>query len=1034
MQADQWDRFKTIFNLAAEIEGPERQAFLDQACSSEPGLRTRIDELLLVDRSEPGLIDRASHVFEWLSRPNLSHVQPDACLSEGDILGGRFRILRFLGRGGMGEVYEAADNDLKQNVALKVLRPNLTTSRAALRRLRREVHIARMVGHPNVCRVYDLGREQQEGGIPVLFLTMELLNGETLRSYIERKGPLSTEEALPLIRRICEGLEALHESGVIHRDLKPANLILVESGSSLSPVITDFGLAGFLAPSSLPPSLASATGEVFGTPDYMAPEQLTGGPFTAATDIYSLGIIIYEIVTRCHPFPGDTPLEKAFRRIHHPPVKPRRTIPKLELGWQHLILHCLQSEPKERPQDASQVAAMLESCRGNFPPIRNRVRHLGRTFRSSTRRNWGRTPKAAWIVMLVIATVLAIWWLPRSDWWWKVPGGTRVLLLDLDNQTGVNLLSAITIPLRNHLMQSPYLIPSSYQETLTILNAAAGDPASREAAPSDRKPPLLIAMNVAGENKEISFEAVRREAWRQGIRLIVSGAVEEDSDGYRLTIRLEQQRDSAILSSIRRTKVFRSLDQESLLEAAGRASDWIRRLLGESPDDRIEFRSPADITTPSLPALVAYQRAENLKTLGQAYYRLALREQREALEFDPDFTLAHLRMGDLLNSAQREEEAYEAWELAIKSSKRRPVTRREQLRLKGLFASDTGDYLAADEVFRTWISEYPYDYLPHFYRTFPLLLQGKTNAAIRQLDEAGDLMPNSPWIPLWSARCRMLTGELDDVAAYAQETRLKHEPFQAEITEAYADFLQGDELGWSKRLQSLLEEAEKDGATAANVVSVYWTQAQLYSESGDLKKAFRAVSESLNRVDTPRTAHMKADGLLLRAALHLLAGGLDECRQDIQEALGSRKGPRQLQRAGELFARAGFPEEARSVLQELDSKPDYPVFKTARSLVAAEIHLAQGEIPEAIERFEEAADPRLPQIPRDRLAVALLQDGRTADAIALLAETLELRAWIWQGPTLHLPGRFRNARTLFDSLSSEPPSRKKPPQDSGPSR
>src|ERR1700736_1962415 len=225
----------------------------------------------------------------------------------GQIIADRYRVVALAGRGGMGEVYRAEDLKLSQIVAIKFLPPSLSQDADALARFHSEVRIARQVSHPNVCRVFDIG---DADGIP--FLTMEYVDGEDLASLIRRIGRLSTDKAIEIARQVCAGLAAAHERGVIHRDLKPANLMLDGAGKIR---ITDFGLAAIAA------SL-DATDVKAGTPAYMAPEQLEGKEVTARSDLYSLGLVLYEILTGKRAFNATTLPELIKQRESAVPASP----------------------------------------------------------------------------------------------------------------------------------------------------------------------------------------------------------------------------------------------------------------------------------------------------------------------------------------------------------------------------------------------------------------------------------------------------------------------------------------------------------------------------------------------------------------------------------------------------------------------------------------------------------------------------------------------------------------------------------------
>jgi serine/threonine protein kinase len=262
----------------------------------------------------------------------------------GQILAERYRIVALAGRGGMGEVFRAEDLTLGQIVAMKFLPERLSQDAAALSRFHAEVRNARQVSHPNVCRVFDIGEADK-----TLFLTMEYVDGEDLASVVRRIGRLSPDKATEIARQICAGLAAAHERGVIHRDLKPANVMLDSAGKIR---ITDFGLAGLAA---------SIQGEETraGTPAYMAPEQLAGREVTTKSDIYSLGLILYEILTGKRAFEASTLQELVRRRESGTITNPSTLVRDLDPLIERVILRCLEADPDKRPASALQVAAAL---------------------------------------------------------------------------------------------------------------------------------------------------------------------------------------------------------------------------------------------------------------------------------------------------------------------------------------------------------------------------------------------------------------------------------------------------------------------------------------------------------------------------------------------------------------------------------------------------------------------------------------------------------------------------------------------------
>ena len=258
----------------------------------------------------------------------------------GTLLGGRYRIVGRLGRGGMGEVYRADDLKLGQPVALKFLPPEVDGDPAKLMQLHSEVRMARQVSHPNVCRVYDIDEEEGQ-----TFLSMEYIDGEDLSSLLKRIGRFPSDRALEIARQICAGLAAAHERGIIHRDFKPANVMLDGTGKVR---ITDFGLAG-------------VSGESIraGTPAYMAPEQLAGSEVTVRSDIYALGLVLYEIFTGQRALEGKNLAELINKREQMGIVPPSAIVKDLDPEIERTIMRCLQLGPAARPQSALAVAAAL---------------------------------------------------------------------------------------------------------------------------------------------------------------------------------------------------------------------------------------------------------------------------------------------------------------------------------------------------------------------------------------------------------------------------------------------------------------------------------------------------------------------------------------------------------------------------------------------------------------------------------------------------------------------------------------------------
>ncbi len=279
----------------------------------------------------------------------------------GELIAVRYEVEGFIARGGMGEVYRVFDRELGERIALKTIRPRAVDDPQALDRFRREIQLARKISHLNVCRIFDLGRHAVEGSEDVVFLTMELLSGISLRARL-KEGPMTPAEALSVVRQLCAGLGAAHRKGIIHRDLKPSNVFLVPEGEGTRVVIADFGLARTEVKDDGEQTV-TRTGELLGTPAYMAPEQLEGEEATAASDIYAVGLVIYELLTGARPFEGSSAFQTALNKLRETPSTPSSRVRGLHPRWDHTILRCLETEPAERFEHVEDIPAALAGQR-----------------------------------------------------------------------------------------------------------------------------------------------------------------------------------------------------------------------------------------------------------------------------------------------------------------------------------------------------------------------------------------------------------------------------------------------------------------------------------------------------------------------------------------------------------------------------------------------------------------------------------------------------------------------------------------------
>jgi serine/threonine protein kinase/Flp pilus assembly protein TadD len=279
---------------------------------------------------------------------------PKEELTTGSTFAGRYQIIEELGKGGMGKVYKAQDTDLKEKVAIKLLKPEIAADKKTIERFRNELKFARKIRHKNVCQMYDLNKEEGSH-----YITMEYVDGKDLKSMIRMMGQLSSGKTIFIAKQVCEGLAEAHRLGVVHRDLKPQNVMVDEEGNAR---IMDFGIARSLKAKGI-----TGAGVMIGTPEYMSPEQVEGKDVDQRSDIYSLGVILYEMVTGRVPFEGDTPFTIGVKHKSESPKDPKELNTQLPEDLNLVILRCLEKDKEKRYQSAGEVRSELENIEKGIP-------------------------------------------------------------------------------------------------------------------------------------------------------------------------------------------------------------------------------------------------------------------------------------------------------------------------------------------------------------------------------------------------------------------------------------------------------------------------------------------------------------------------------------------------------------------------------------------------------------------------------------------------------------------------------------------
>jgi tetratricopeptide (TPR) repeat protein/tRNA A-37 threonylcarbamoyl transferase component Bud32 len=663
-----------------------------------------------------------------------------SCLAPGELLASRYRIVSFLGKGAVGEVYEAEDLELADRIAIKTLRPEIARDERVLQRFKREIQLARRVTHPNVCRIFDVGLHRPVGVADkgeLAFLTMELLDGETISQRLQKSGRFSTDQARAVVAQVSAALDAAHQVGVIHRDFKSSNVMLVQSHGRVRAVVTDFGLARGRSAASDP--TITGDGGVVGSPSYMAPEQVEGREIGAAADIYALGIVMYEMVTGRLPFVGETPLSTAVMRLREEPVTPCAHVADLDPNWERAILACLTREPAARPASARAAYDLV----AGKPSGRGRLR---------------------WIVpVLAGAFALALAW--------HLFGRQHPPTAEASRATAAPAVAPADHAGRRSVAVVGFKNLTGRTEANWISGALAEMISSELAASTDiRTIPsesVARAKRELGLTDEISFAPDTLAKLRSNLDtdFVLTGsymALGKDSGGrIRFDLKLQDTRTGETVAVLSQTG--NEADLVDLVAATGEALRS-RLSLGElSPSEREGMRA-------SMP------RGDVLRlyTEGVAQLRIeacasARGPLEQAVAADPDFPLAHSVLAEALACLGYDARARAEAQRAVELSQRLP----EHIRLEAQArAYEVGkDPTKAMDIYAKLFSQFP-DSFEYGYKLASFQLQHlredglrKTIAALRQLPPPAG---NSPRLDILEAYDDFFAGKSDDALAIAK--------------------------------------------------------------------------------------------------------------------------------------------------------------------------------------------------------------------------------------------------------------------------
>ncbi len=909
--------------------------------------------------------------------------RPGRAFADGDLIAGRYRVVRFLAQGGMGEVYDVEDRELGDRVALKTILPRYAANPVALERFRREILFARKVTHPNVCRIFDMGRHEfspQEGDA-VTFLTMELLEGEHLGTRLRRHGPMAAAEALPLVRQIAAGLAAAHGAGVVHRDLKPANIFLVPADGSLRAVVTDFGLARFEAAGEALKEV-TGTGELLGTPTYMAPEQLEGKRPTASSDIYAFGLIMYEMLTGARAFEGDTAFQMALKRLQEPPVAPSKHIPGIDPLWERTILHCLERDPEDRFGSVEEIVHVLT---GEQPaPSGMSVRRWRRGFRTAVR------SPAVWVSMAVIVAAVAV----------VALRGQRT---GEDGAGAVARRSVAVLGFANVSEEADAAwMSTALAEILTTELAAGG---ALRTVPGETVARVRADLGLA-QMQSLGADTLRRLQNNLGTDLVVLGSYTTTGDRLRLDVRVQDALSGELV-----VQQPESGTRDQLFELAEAAAVKIRAGLGVAASAE-GVTALASLTANPAAARLYAQGLERLRSFDSKDARELL--ERAAAE-DPTSPLIQLALAEAWRDLGYQGEALAAARRAFELSE--GLDREERTRIRGEYLMAARQWEDAAASFRSLWTFFPDNLGYGLSLAGAQVASGQGEGALQTIEQLRELPgadSEDPRIDLEEAAAYSVLGQFDRQLEAARRAAERSRTRGARMLEGEARLEEASALlgiGQYDEAKSACEDAfaifgeadNRNGVAAAleRLALTAYYRGEFVEAEGRLREGLGICREVGNREG-------EANNLNLLGAMQLERGGLDEAEDTfgsvlrISEEIGSSEGEALalnnlalvLQRRGDL---AGAIDRLQQVLALERARGNRMGEARALENVAGS-YAAGGQLGRAREQYEEAMGVyRRLDSSSDLARVlywlgeVLLWQGELADALGRHQEALELR-------------------------------------------
>jgi tetratricopeptide (TPR) repeat protein len=885
-----------------------------------------------------------------------------------------YRVLEEIGGGGMGVVYRAEDLRLGRQVALKFLPPDLTHDAAAIDRFEREARAASALNHPHICTIYDFGEHEGRR-----FLAMELLEGQTLKQLLAA-GPVAEPAIIELGGQIADALDAAHSQGIVHRDIKPANLFVTRRGHAK---ILDFGLAKIAHPGAHAADAATMAvvdnltgpGMAMGTAAYMSPEQARGETLDARTDLFSFGLVLYEMATGRQAFSGRTSALLFDAILHRDPTPASRLNPEVSAGLEAIISKATDKDRELRYQSAADIRADLKRLRRDTGPERTQqhsvaaragaaeavtaatpqaARASGSTIAIAIRRR----PRTFAAAALLLTGLVAIAFMAYGR---RTPAYTEkdeILLTEFVNTTGETafdgtLRQALTV----NLDQSPYFSVVSQDrinETLRFMG---------------RQPDEPLTERVGREICE-----------RRGIKALLQGSIASIGTRFNITLRAMNAKTGETLASTQKEVASR----EEVLRGLADAVSEIRGRLGESLASMERFAAPIEeATTSSLAALKAFTQGNLRRSEGRE--REAIGFYEEAIRLDPNFAMAYARLA-VIHSNQGDQE--KALVMAKAAYERRDrVNERERFYITSRYQMSTGDVPGLRKTYEAWKNTYPRDTAPRNNLAIALSDIGDFEGALKEALDANQIDPSSPFPYANLCFGYVALNRLAEARVTAQKG-IEVKPNYSEMYHCLyvISYLEGDAAGMESAATKATSLGDRSRADATRMLAAL--------ASGRLKPAMEMAQAMRRSPERDALRVQIAEGLADLGFKMAMLGAKPSARQLVEQSLALADGAEASWSIPGTLYLIGQPAQAAAIEATLTARfsQDYWYANTNLPATRLAAAMARGDYEQALD----AVAPAQPfERPRPQLSLlrgeALLGAGRTADAVKAFEMAIDNR-------------------------------------------